>query len=110
MPPPMTDAATALLRAIRVHFVHFAGFLVEEMSSLRWASVSFEGARHRLAFRLEGDGAEAAAACVLSGLKARDLPLRGHLLADLSLVEQERRPGWVRIRLEALTVEEAAVG
>lgn len=106
MPPPLIDAGTALLRAVRVHFVHFAGFVLEEMSSRRWASVTFQGARHELAFRLEGEGAEAAAGLFLSGLRARDFRLRGHLLADLRLVAEERRPGCARIRLEALTVEE----
>ena len=105
-PPPLTDAATAFLRAVRVHFVHFAGFVREEMRSRRWSSVTFQGARHELAFRLEGEGAEAAAGHFLSGLKARDFRLRGHLLADLSLVAEERRPGCARIRLEALTVED----
>ncbi|HEX9946598.1 MAG TPA: hypothetical protein VGA98_03575 [Allosphingosinicella sp.] len=102
----MTDAATALLQAIRVHFVHFAGFVLEEIRSRRWASVTFQGARHELAFRLEGEGAEAAAGRFLSGLGARHFPMRGHLLADLSLVAEERRPGCARIRLDALTVEE----
>jgi hypothetical protein len=105
-PPPLTDAATAFLRAVRVHFVTFAGFVLEEMSSRRWSSVTFQGARHELAFRLEGEGAEAAAGRFLSGLKASDFPLRGHLLADLSLIAEERRPGCARIRLEALTVED----
>ena len=106
MPPPLTDAATALLGAVRVHFVHFAGFVLEEMVSRRWASVTFRGARHQIAFRLEGEGAEDAAGHFLSRLDARDFPLRGHLVADLSLVAQERRPGCARIRLEALTVED----
>jgi hypothetical protein len=102
----LTDAASALLQAIRVHFVHFAGFVLEEIRSRRWASVTFQGARHELAFRLEGAGAGSAAARFLSGLDARAFALRGHLLADLSLVAEERRPGFARIRLDALTVEE----
>jgi hypothetical protein len=106
MPPPLTDGATALLRAVRVHFVHSAGFVLEEIRSRRWASVTFRGARHELVFRLEGEGAEEAAGRFLSSLHARDFPLRGHLLADVSLVAEERRPGCARIRLEALTVEE----
>jgi len=105
--PPLTDAATALLRAVRARFVHFAGFAIEETRSRRWSSVTFLGARLELVFRLEGEGAEAAAERFLSGLDARALPLPGHLLADLKLVAEERRPGWARIRLEALTVEEA---
>lgn len=105
----MTDAGTALLRAIGerlVQVVHFGGFVVEEMHSRRWASVTFQGARHMLLFRLVGEGAGAAAGRFLSGLRASDFPLRGHLLADISLVSEERRPDWARLRLEALTVEE----
>jgi hypothetical protein len=89
-----------------VNFMNFTGFVLEEIRSRRWASVTFRGARHELAFRLEGEGAEAAAGRFLSGLDPRAFALRGHLLADLSLVAQERRPGLARIRLEALTVEE----
>ena len=105
-PPPLTDAATAFLQSIRVQLVHFAGFVLEEIRSRRWASVTFQGARHELAFRLEGEGADEAAGRFLSGLDARNFTLRGHLLADVSLVAQERRPGFARIRLDALTVEE----
>jgi hypothetical protein len=89
-----------------VNFVKFTGFELEEMRSRRWASVTFQGARIALAFRLEGAGAEEAAGRFLSGLDARNFELRGHLLADVSLVAEERRPGFARIRLEALTVEE----
>lgn len=106
MPPPLIDSGTALLRAVRAQLVSFAGFVLEEMSSRRWSSVTFQGARHELAFRLEGEGAEAAAERFLSRLRARDFRLRGHLLADLRLVAEERRPGCARIRLEALTVED----
>jgi hypothetical protein len=97
------------LQAVRsdiVNFMNFAGFVLEEIHSRRWASVTFQGARHKLAFRLEGEGAEAAAAHLLSRLDARNFELRGHLLADVSLVAEERRPGFARIRLDALTVEE----
>ena len=111
----MTDAATALLQAVRanisdiVNFVNFAGaagFALEEIRSRRWTSVTFQGARHELAFSLEGEGAEDAAGRFLSGLDARNFSLRGHLLADLSLVAQERRPGFARIRRDAVTVVE----
>ncbi|HYW16540.1 MAG TPA: hypothetical protein VE891_10375 [Allosphingosinicella sp.] len=80
--------------------------MLEEIRSRRWASVTFQGARHELAFRLEGEGAGQAAARFLGGLDARGFALRGHLLADLSLVEEERRPDFARIRLDALTVED----
>ena len=106
MRPPLNDATTALLRAIRGSFVSFAGFVVEEVRSRSWASVTFSGARHELAFRLDGEGAEDAAASFLDGLEAAEFDLRGHVLADIALVSEERRPGCARIRLEALTVED----
>lgn len=106
MDAPLNDATSALLRAIRGTFVAFAGFVVEEIRSRSWASVTFSGARHELTFRLEGAGAEAAAARFLAQLPVAEFELRGHILADISLVARECRPDWARITLEALTVED----
>ena len=76
------------------------------MRSRRWGSVTFQGARHELLFRIEGAGAESAAGRFLDGLDARNFELRGHLVADVSLIAEERRPGSARIRLDVLTVED----
>lgn len=80
--------------------------MIEEAKSRRWASVTFQGARHEIEFRLQGEGAEAAAGRFLAALDPRHFALRGHLVADIALVAQERRDGFARIRIEALTVEE----
>lgn len=105
MAAPVSDAATAFLRALQAALGHFPGFVLEEIRSRAWASVTFAGCRHELRFRLEGDGAEAAAETLLCGVGAREFPMRGHLLADIAIVSQERRPGLARVSLEALTVE-----
>jgi hypothetical protein len=102
----MTDAATALLRAIRGLIGDAGRFVLEELHSRAWASVTFSGARHELAFRLEGAGAGEAAGRFLSGLVAAELPLAGHIVADIALVSEDRRPDRTTIRLEALTVED----
>jgi hypothetical protein len=103
---PANDATTALLRAVRAMLESAAHFVIEEVRSRSWASVTFSGARHELAFRLEGEGAEAAAARFVAGLEAAEFPLRGHILADIALVGEERRPGCAHLRIEALTVED----
>jgi hypothetical protein len=105
-PPPLTDAATAFVQAIRARLAHFIHFEIVDLRSRSWASVTFRGARHEIDFKLEGEGAQAAAGRLLEDLDARDFRLRGHLLVNLSLVSQALRPGFARIRLEALTVEE----
>ena len=102
------DAATALLRAIRPN--HLAGFAVEELKSRGWASATFTGARHELRLRFEGEDAAAAAERLLDGLSEREFDLRGHLLADIRMVEREDCVGphgktLVRVALEALTLE-----
>lgn len=103
----LPDAGTALLRAVRANFAPFAGFVLEHLNSRRWASVTFRGARHSLAFRLEGEGAENEAGRFLSNLMALCGTMRGHLMANVHLVSEERRTGFARIEIEALTVEDA---
>ena len=106
MPPALSDGTSALLRGIRRNLLDFPGFVLEEIKSRSWASVTFSGARHELAFRLEGEGAEEAASRFLADLDVAEFDLRGYILADIALVSEERRPDWVRIRLEALTVDD----
>ena len=101
------DATGALLRAMSVTFVTFGGFVVEEISSRPWASATFVGARHELTFRLDGEDAGAAADRFLGDLDATEFKLRGHILADIALISEERfDDGRVRISVEALTVED----
>jgi hypothetical protein len=102
------DATSAVLRAISLTFVTFA-VVFEEIRSRSWASATFVGARHELTFRVSGKGAGEAADDFLRHLEAREFELRGHIMADIALVSEERRDGedLVRISLEALTVEDA---
>lgn len=99
------DATTALLRAISVNFVNLTP-VFEEIRSSSWASATFIGARHELSFRVSGDGAEAAVERFASALQVAEFQLRGHILADITLVAKEPAEDGVRLRVEALTVED----
>ena len=103
----VNDATTALIRAMRVSFVNFE-LVVEEVRSRSWASATFAGARHELTFRVKGPGAGEASEEFVRHLEAAEFPLRGHVMADIALVSEERPDGadWARISLEALTVED----
>lgn len=103
------DSATALLRALSEGFAACSGaFRVEELVSTPWASVTFSGARHRIRFSLEGEGAAAAADAFLAGLAEAEFDLREHILADVAVVGEERSAAGDRVvlTLEALTVED----
>ena len=103
------DATTALVHGV-LAALNFEAAALEEVRSRSWASVTFSGARHELTLRLDGEGAEDAATAFLEGLDAAEFSLRGHILADIALVSEERtRSGevpQVRLKLEALTVED----
>lgn len=103
----MNDSTSALLRAIRGRFEDLR-MTIEEVRSRNWASATFTGARHELTFRVEGARANAAADTFLADLGAAEFSLRGHILADIALVSEERHDGAeaVTISLEALTVED----
>jgi hypothetical protein len=103
--PPTNDATTALLRAICRNFARFEP-VVEEIRSRSWTSATFVGARHELRLRLRGEGTAAAADWLSQSLDVRGFNLRGHILADISLVASEPAEDGVRLRLEALTVED----
>jgi hypothetical protein len=109
MQPLSNDATTALLRALRARFGG-AGcserLIFEDIRSRAWASVTFTGARHELALLICGDDAERAAAGFSENLDLAEFRMRGHILADIALASREPCPDGVRLRLEALTVEE----
>jgi hypothetical protein len=103
------DIGQALARALSVNFMKFDGAAkVETMSSIGWASVTFTGARHRLRIELEGPGAAEAAADLLAEMDELEVPLPGHIVADLALLADGRSDDGKRawLEIEALTIED----
>lgn len=93
------DAATLLERRLRIA-AEAAGVavMVGEADWTRWASATFVGARHRLTLGGAGTAFEA----WVAGLADAELPLRGHLVADVAVVARTREA----VVVEVLTVEE----
>ena len=98
------DAGTVLVRAIEANALR-AGCPVRMTASdwTRWASATFTGARHELT--LEAEESKALDSW-LTELPEAELPIRGHLVADIVASSVRRAEGVATIRLEALTVEE----
>ena len=84
---------------------HGVATTVEAGAQARWASATFSGARHTLTLACAAD-AWARAAPWLAGLPESELVLRGHLVADLAVVEIARLDDRVTALVEVLTVEE----
>ncbi len=93
------DAATLLERRLRIA-AEAAGVTIAIPQSdwTRWASATFVGARHRLTLASDDPGF----GDWLATLPEAELPLRGHLVADVVVL---RATGAVA-EVEVLTVEE----
>ena len=106
----MTDiVAKGFSAAISGYFGYFRGVVTtEQMARLEWASVTFCGARHHLRVALRGPGAVGAAADFLADLPELEFAIRGHIVADVALIAEERGDGgiYAMLELEALTIEE----
>lgn len=98
------DAGTLLRRAIERDAAD-GGCTLEAtvLLTTRWASATFVGARHRLTLRGYADSAFEA---WLARLPEVDLPIRRHLVADVTMLSVLRRDGVATVEVEALTVEE----
>jgi len=98
------DPGTALARALEAN-ARRAGCPVRMSASdwTRWASATFTGARHELTLEADESGA---LDNWLTELPEVELPIRGHLVADIIVSSVRRGNGTATIRLEALTVEE----
>ncbi|MBS0284224.1 MAG: hypothetical protein JSS15_07375 [Proteobacteria bacterium] len=80
------------------------GITITRHHATEWHSATFSGMRHEIA----GEAATSAALDRwLEGLAEAELPVAGHLVADIAVAEVSRDPLRTRFRLEALTVVES---
>ncbi|MBA2932857.1 hypothetical protein HZF05_01985 [Sphingomonas sp. CGMCC 1.13654] len=100
---PANRTRDALIAALEPH----AGpFTVVAATSRDWASGLFDGARHRIALRLEGDDRTARAWHLAERLSDADLPVPHGFVADVQVTG--RLDGeTVIVGLEALTIDDA---
>jgi hypothetical protein len=75
------------------------------ISSRDWASLLFEGARHRLAVTLEGRDAAARAGALQATLGEAELDFPGGFVADIVVVARLEGAAPV-LAIEALTIED----
>ncbi len=100
---PSDRAQSMLLRALEP----VAGpFAVIAVRSVPWSSATFEGARHRLALRLEGRDGSARAGSLGATLAEAELVMRGAFVADI-VVTVRLEDGSPILGIEALTIEDA---
>ncbi|WNO53295.1 hypothetical protein [Stakelama saccharophila] len=98
------DASTLLQRSL-LRSAQGKGLSVGIMvaDETQWASATFTGARHTIWLRAPDDESVES---WLAALPDAELPVRGHLVADLVLIGRRSCAGEIVAGIEALTVED----
>lgn len=105
----LSPAAAGLLRTFLARVgVNRDRILLTEFRSIDWQSLTFIGERHEIELRVPGPDAADLVERLTDGLADAELPLPGHVVADIAL---ERPPvrnadGSFNLHLEALTIAE----
>jgi hypothetical protein len=92
------DGALTFLRGVRAALKALAALPLEEVRTRRWRSANFRGLRHEFALCFDGPAACSAADGFIEKLAPAQLEAPGHIVADVKLVSDERRPGRARLR------------
>ena len=110
MRPPLSRAATALLRQIldRTNIPR-VDVVIGDFRSTDWHSLTYEGERHEISLRIRGNDAAERAATLIDGIGDADLSLPGHIVADIAIVGTPITldDGSVEVEFEALTLVDA---
>ena len=78
-------------------------------SERNWASITFAGARHRIALSFEGAEAVTAGELFIAFLPEHEFAIPGQIVADATVIEVDHRfdPPVLRVTCELLLLEEA---
>lgn len=92
-------------RALIIALADHLGPLDNLASKTRgWSSATFTGMRHDLAFTI---AARDPVGRLTAALGEAELPMTGHFVADLTVVSANQEGDMLRVKLEALTIEDA---
>jgi hypothetical protein len=105
---PMSAAASALLRALRIRAgIANDRILLTEISSVEWQSLTLIGERHEVALRILGPESDAIARRLCDGLEDAEFDIAGQIVADIAVRGAPVRSGdGTALIIEALTIEE----
>jgi hypothetical protein len=83
MRPHCDRAQAAILRAVAAIATPLgARLVIEELRARDWASLTLTGTRHELDVRLDGPGAEAALAVLVTRLPGESISIAGQIVAE----------------------------
>lgn len=101
----MADAVKAIAGRIRRRCGDLADLLLEGSDSAPWQSLLFDGGRHRIAIRLDGEKVDEAIEALCDEITAPGFEIPGHVVAEINVTGIDRDAGHAVVRLDALTIQ-----
>ena len=104
----MSPAASALIRAlIGRSRASRDRILLTEVRSTDWRSLTFNGQRHQIQFRIPGPNACEIVDRMCGGIEDAEFSIPGHVVADIALLRAPKYAfnGTITLTVEALTIE-----
>ena len=104
---PMSKAASAVLRALLARAGEDSDrFLLTEVQSTDWHSLTFVGERHQFRFSVHGPRADDLLNRVAAGLQDAEFDIPGHVVADVAVEAVPARSSGeaLSVSVEALTI------
>ncbi|MET0377172.1 MAG: hypothetical protein ABW128_23300 [Rhizorhabdus sp.] len=101
----MSDAIRAITGRIRRRCGALAGLSLEQSASDPWQSLLFDGGRHQVTLRLDGDRIEEAIVALQDEIGVPDFIIPGHLVAEINVAGIDRCAGHALVRLDAVTIQ-----
>ena len=100
----MADPIKAIVGHIRRRCDGLALLSIERGDSHPWQSLLFDGGRHHIALRLQGNRVEEAIAELRDEIGAAEFIIPGHLIAEISLAGIDQDMNTALVRLDAMTI------
>ncbi|KKC27412.1 hypothetical protein [Sphingomonas sp. SRS2] len=100
----MTDPIKAITGRIRRRCGSLADLSLEQGISDPWQSLLFDGGRHHIALRLDGERIDEAIVALQDEVGVPDFVIPGHLVAEISVAAIDRCADHALIKLDAVTI------
>lgn len=79
--------------------------VVENVRSVPWSSITFDGTRHCFSLHFNGDQAADHLHALCDGLDYAEFDLFTHILVDIAIIEKRTDSGRGTARIEALIID-----
>jgi len=101
----MSDPVKVIAKRLQRQCEVLATASLGDSSSTNWRSLLYDGARHRIALRIDGNRVDDALAAIRRTVETSDFAICGHLIVDILIADIAREADHALVTVSALTIK-----